>query len=120
MATFTFDITEKVKDFVGKTITPMAGNPGQEVLIERMLKDSYGQINVRVTIVGFRGNITDVDISTDGYYNWKSNHPEAISIIMKEAEDLTDLFTDQAEIPGPWDIEDAIDTGNWKVVGWDQ
>jgi hypothetical protein len=116
MATFTFDITEKVKDFVGKTITPMAGNPGQEVLIEKMLKDSYGQINVNVTLEG----LEVVDISTDGWYNWRSNHPEAISIIMKEAEDLTDLFTDQAEIPGPWDIEDAKSTGNWKVVGWDQ
>lgn len=115
MATVTFDITDKVIKFVSEVIDDMPGNPGQEVLVDRLIKEANGRVVVIVEI-----EPENVSITTSGYINWRSNHPEAIEIIMKTAEDNTDLIIVQAEIPGPWELDDAVSTGNWKIVGYDQ
>jgi hypothetical protein len=113
----TFDITEKCVAFMKETIKDMPGNPGQEALVEQ-LDYSGCEFTVDVEYVGF-GSAADVDISSDWKINLRSNHPDAIEIIMKEAEEAGELIGGQAEIPGPWELEDAIATGNWKIVGWD-
>jgi hypothetical protein len=112
----TFDITDKCIKFVAQVIKDMPGNAGQEVLVERLIDEAYGLITVDVNI----DTVTEeVDIQASGEIKWKSNHPEAIEIIIKTAEDNTELIISQAEIPGPWALTDAIRTGNWKIVGWD-
>jgi len=115
MPSYTFDITEKCIAFVYETIKDMPGNAGQEVLVDRLPKDTYGKVTVKVDVEA-EG---DVNISSEGEINWRSNHPDAIEIILKEADNNTELITNQATIPGPWDLEDAVATGNWKIVGWD-
>jgi hypothetical protein len=115
MATIVFDITDKVIKFVSEVIDDMPGNPGQEVLVEKLIKTANGLVLVIVEI-----EEDGVDIEVIGYIRWKSNHPEAIKIIIKKAEDWTDLIINQSKIPGPWDLDDAVETGNWKIVGYDQ
>jgi len=110
-----FDITDKCIKFVTEVIQDMPGNPGQEVLVERLTNEAYGLVIVDVDYDGFGG----VDISASGEINWKSNHPEAIEIIINTAEDNTELIIAQAEIPGPFALADAIASGNWKIVGYD-
>jgi hypothetical protein len=112
----TFDITDKCIKFVAQTIKDMPGNPGQEVLVERLINEAYGLVTVDVD---FNAVTEEVSINASGEINWKSEHPEAIEIIIGTAEDNTELITAQAEIPGPWSLADAIASGNWKIVGWD-
>jgi hypothetical protein len=110
-----FDITDKCIKFVAETIKDMPGNPGQEVLVANLVDDATGRVIVDVDF-SFEG---EIDISASGEIYWRSNHPEAIEIIIKTAEDNTELIIDQAEIPGPFALVDAIATGNWKIVGLD-
>lgn len=123
MAQYVFDITDKVIKFAYMSIKDMPGNPGQEVLVERLPKDAYGRVEVIVTTKEVPVGRNEIDIPTtieaEGEIFWRSNHPEAIEIIIKEAEKQVDLITDQSEIPGPWELVDAIRTGNWKIVGLD-
>jgi hypothetical protein len=97
----TFDITDKCIKFVAQTIKDMPGNPGQEVLVERLINEAYGLVTVDVNFNEFT---EEVSIE---------------AIIIGTAEDNTELITAQAEIPGPWSLADAIESGNWKIVGWD-
>lgn len=110
-----FDITDKCIKFVAETIKDMPGNPGQEVLVTNLIDEAYGNI-----IVDVQYGVDDIDISASGEINWRSNHPEAIEIIIATAEDNTELIIAQAEIPGPFELADAIASGNWKIVGLDQ
>lgn len=112
----TFDITDKCIKFVAQVIKDMPGNPGQEVLVSNLIDDAYGLITVDVDV---NAVTEEVNINASGDIKWRSNHPEAIEIIIKTAEDNTELITAQSEIPGPWSLADAIRTGNWKIVGWD-
>lgn len=112
----TFDITDKCIKFVSQVIKEMPGNPGQEVLVSNLIDDAYGLVTVDVN---FNPATEEVSIDASGDIKWRSNHPEAIEIIIKTAEDNTELIIDQAEIPGPWSLADAIASGNWKIVGWD-
>jgi hypothetical protein len=112
----TFDITDKCIKFVAETIKDMPGNPGQEVLVERLIDEAYGLVTVDVNV----NPITeDIDISASGEIKWRSNHPEAIEIIIKTADENTELIVAQAEVPGPFALADAVASGNWKIVGWD-
>lgn len=124
MGQYRFDITEKVIDFAYKSVKDMPGNNGQEVLVERLPDDAQGKVEVVVTTVAVpvRGTEVEVpvDIKAEGEIVWKSNHPDAIEIIINRAEEWVDLFIDRSEVAGPWELADAIETGNWKVVGWDQ
>ena len=113
----TFDITDKCVAFMQESIKDMPGNPGQEALVEQ-LDYSGCRFEVEVEYVGFGSN-ADVDIAADYQINLRSNHPDAIEIIMKAAEEAGELIGEQSEIPGPWELADAIATGNWKIVGWD-
>lgn len=108
-----FDITDKCVAFMKESIKDMPGNPGQEVLVEE-LDYSGCRFTVDVELFG-----QDVEISSDYQINLRSNHPEAIEIIMNTAEEAGELIGQQAEIPGPWELDDAVATGNWKIVGWD-
>jgi hypothetical protein len=110
-----FDITDKCIKFVTQVIQDMPGNAGQEVLVQRLTDEAYGSVNVAVDYDGLGG----ISISAGGEINWRSNHPEAIEIIIATAEDNTELIIAQAQIPGPWELADAIATGDWKIVGWD-
>lgn len=110
-----FDITDKCIKFVAETIKDMPGNPGQEVLVERLTKEAYGSVNVDVDYDG----LGDISISASGEINWVSKHPEAIEIIITAAEENTELIIAQAEIPGPFSLADAVASGDWKIVGWD-
>jgi hypothetical protein len=112
----TFDVTEKAVDFAVKSIKDMAGNPGQTVLIDKLPKQTDGSVLVNVGI----GLDASINISAESTLEFRSNHPEAIEIILDKADQYVELFTRQAEIPGPWSLEEAEETGNWKVVGWDQ
>lgn len=123
MGQYRFDITDKVIAFAYMSIKDMPGNPGQEVLVERLPKEASGKVEVIVTTtevaVGRNSVEVPTDISVEGQIYWRSNHPEAIEIIIKEAEEQVELITDQSKIPGPWDLADAVSTGNWKIVGLD-
>lgn len=111
-----FDITEKTIDFVGKSIIDMAGNAGQETLIKMLLDQmDNGYCVVNVTLEG-----REVDIQSRMELDFYSPHEDAISEIIDKAQQNAELFAAQAEIPGPWAFEDALLTGNWKVVGYDQ
>ena len=114
MPSYTFDVTNKCIGFVYEVIKDMPGNPGQEVLVERLPKDAYGRVTVTVTV-----DEDEVDISSQGEIDWKSNHPEAIEVILKVADENTELIINQAQIPGPFALADAITTNNWKIVGLD-
>lgn len=111
----TFDITDKCIKFVSEVIKDMPGNPGQEVLVANLIDDADGQVLVDVEY-----EFDSVSISASGEINWYSNHPEAIEIIIATAEDNTELIIAQAEIPGPFELADAIASGDWKIVGYDQ
>jgi hypothetical protein len=112
----TFDITDKCIKFVTEVIKDMPGNPGQEVLVANLIDDANGRVIVDVDYIP---GTEEVSISASGEINWRSNHPEAIEIIIGTAEDNTELIIAQAEIPGPYELADAIESGDWKIVGWD-
>lgn len=99
------------------SIKDMPGNAGQEVLVEDL---DYSGCRVIVTVnvePVEEGGAVDIDVEYN--INIRSNHPEAIEIIMETAEQLGELIARQAERPGPWRLIDAIRTGNWKIVGLD-
>lgn len=112
---YSFDITDKCIKFVATIIKEMPGNAGQDTLVGRAIEDAYGNAKVNVLIDDLEG----VDITSSGEIQWPSDHPEAIEIILKTANDNSELIIDQAQIPGPWILADAVRTGNWKIVGWD-
>lgn len=114
MASYKFDVTEKCIAFVSEVINPMPGNAGQETLVERLTKDAYGKVIVTVEQEG-----DDVDISSEGELNWPSSHPEAIEIIIKTAEENSELIIDQAGVAGPFSLAAAVATGDWKILGLD-
>jgi hypothetical protein len=115
MASYTFDITDKCIKFVATIIKEMPGNPGQDTLVGRAIDDAYGNAKVTVTVDDLEG----VDISASGEIKWPSDHPEAIEIILKTANENSELIIDQANIPGPFALVDAVASGDWKIVGWD-
>lgn len=123
MPQYRFDITEKVIAFGYESVKDMPGNPGQEVLVERLPKEASGQVDLVVTTIEVPLRTGTIEVPTrfaaEGTIYWRSNHPEAIEEIIDEAERRVELITSQAEIPGPWDLDDAKATGNWKIVGFD-
>jgi hypothetical protein len=116
-----FDITDKCIKFVSQVIREMPGNPGQESLVDTMIDEAYGLVIVDADFERNAGGfiIGDLQVSASGEIHWKSNHPEAIEIIIDAAEDNTDLIIAQAEILGPFSFKQALETGNWKIVGLD-
>lgn len=119
MPQYRFDITEKVMAFGYESVKDMPGNPGQEVLVERLPKEASGQVTLIVTIPETPTEDSIIRFDAEGTIYWRSNHPEAIEQIIDEAEKRVELITTQALIPGPWELDDAIRTGNWKIVGFD-
>jgi hypothetical protein len=112
-----FNITNKVIDYAAKNIIDMPGNNGQQVLVDKLLKQmENGEVilNAEIDDDGFSAySIMDLDFS--------SNHPEAIQEIIQSAIEHSELLAKQAEIPGSgWSFDEALQTGNWKIVGYDQ
>jgi len=111
-----FDITEKVIDYAYRNIKDMPGNPGQQVLVERLLQQmSNGQILLDAEID------EEFQASPRGELDFSSEHPDAIDQIINEAILRAEELAEQATIPGPgWSFDEALQTGNWKIVGYDQ
>ena len=123
-ASVQFDITQKCIAFVSEVIKDMPGNPGQEVLVERLIKDADGRVIVTVTLIDIdivdgTVPVLEFNIEVSGKVFWRSDHPEAIEIIIETAEENTSLIMEQATIPGPWELMDALKSKNWKIVGFD-
>ena len=117
MATGRFDITEKAIDYAYNNIKDMPGNPGQEVLIE-MLREQManGQI-----IIDAETGEEGLDANYSGELDFSSPHPEAIDQIINEAILRAEELSQQATLPGTgWSFAEAVSTGNWKIVGYDQ
>jgi hypothetical protein len=116
-----FDITEKTVDFAYQNIKDMPGNNGQQVLVDRIPKDDHlGKVIVTVTIPDDPSESEEFNIEVESNLELRSNHPEAIEIILGVGQENIEMFADRASIPGPWALVDAIANNNWKVVGWDQ
>lgn len=111
-----FDITEKTIDFVYRSVSGMAGNAGQEALIE-MLKE---QMANGYCLLEAENNEEGFSAASTMYLDFSSPHPDAIDEIIQMAIEHGELFAKQAEIPGPYDFKEAVKSGNWKVVGYDQ
>lgn len=114
MPSYSFDVTDKCIKFMQMSIKDMPGNPGQEVLVEEL---DYSGCRFIVTVADERP--IDFNITCDEIVRLRSNHPEAIEIIMKTAEQQGELIARQAEIPGPFSLLAAVATGDWKIVGLD-
>jgi hypothetical protein len=114
MPIYTFDITDKCISFVKESIKDMPGNAGQETLVNDLsYAGSRFLASVNLELDG------DVSVSSNYLFRTYTPHPEAIEIILDEAEKNAELITRQSEILGPWDLTEAIETGDWKIVGWD-
>jgi hypothetical protein len=119
MPVYNFDITEKVIDYAYRNIENMPGNPGQKVLVE-MLKKQMANGKC----------ITSIDIRPEYFagssrmdLDFSSPHPEAIDQIISTAIEHAELLADQSTLPGTgkgWSFDEALATGNWKIVGYDQ
>jgi hypothetical protein len=114
MPTYTFNVTDKCVKFMEMSIKDMPGNPGQTVLVNDL---DYSACRFTVTVADERP--VNFNISCDSQINIRSNHPEAIEIIIDKAEQNGELITRQAEIPGPFSLLAAVATGDWKIVGLD-
>jgi hypothetical protein len=114
MPRYTFDVTEKCVDFMKNSIKDMPGNPGQEVLVEDLEYDCKF-----IVIVDVFEELEEIEISSEYDIHLRSNHPEAIEIIIKKAEQRGEFIGELAAVPGPWELADAIATRNWKIVGYD-
>jgi len=114
MPIYSFDVTDKCTKFIQMSIKDMPGNPGQQVLVEDL---DYSGCRFIVTVDDDRP--VSFDITCDEIVRLRSNHPEAIEIIIETAEQQGELIARQAEIPGPFELAAAVATGNWKIVGLD-
>jgi hypothetical protein len=113
-----FNITNKVIEYAAKNIMDMPGNNGQQVLVDKLLKQME---NGRVILNAVIDDDGDFTANSDMDLDFSSNHPEAIEEIIKSAIEHSELLAKQAEIPGSgWSFEEAKQTGNWKIVGLDQ
>lgn len=106
-----FDISRKVESFIHEGIKDKYGNPGQQALIERLI---YGG-NTRVV-----ANAEPFEAHSNYGTELISKHPEAIRIILEEAEQLGELIAAQAELPVRGaSYERAQQTNNWIIAGYD-
>ena len=90
MPSFTYDISDIAEQYVRGSIKDKGGNAGQDSLISDLGVDVSCVITVRIA-----GQ--DVDTSVDGDIKFSSSHPEAIEVILKEAEDTFDEFVKRLE-----------------------
>lgn len=85
MPTFDIDVSDYAQAYVANSIKDKGGNAGQDALIEALDIDCVA--TVEVYIAG-----DQVETTADGEIKFTSNHPEAIEIILAEAEDTFDEF----------------------------
>lgn len=105
MPDFSYDISELAVEYVKASIKDMPGNPGQEVLVEALEYDCNVQITVYIA-----GD--QVYTEAEGSIKLGSNHPEAIEVIISEAEDNFDEFISRLsdESFSPYQGLDVIET----------
>lgn len=123
MATYNFDITQKVGNFALASVQNMAGNPGQQVLLQQLTYTGKVIVSVITVEIPTRNRNTielPINVYTTGYIKFNSSHPEAISIIMKKAEDNAEVIIKNSEILGPWSLANALLFNDWKICGLDQ
>lgn len=118
MPSYTFNITEKCVSYIKMCIKDMPGNPGQEVLVND-LDFSGCRFLVNVDLVRYPDPNPSIDVSSNYDIDIKSNHPEAIEIIIDTAEQYGEEIAYQSTVLGPFKFIDALETGDWKVVGLD-
>ena len=107
----TFDISRKVESFIHEGIKDKAGNPGQQALIDRLIYGGSTQV---------QANQDPFSANTNYNTDLITNHPEAIRIILEEAEQLGELIAAQAELPVRGASYDkAKQTQNWIISGYD-
>ena len=113
-----FNITTKVIEYAAKNIIDMPGNNGQQVLVDKLIKQME---NGRVILNAAIDDDGDFSASSNMDLDFSSNHPEAIQEIIQSAIEHSELLAAQAQIPGSgWSFDEALETGNWKIVGLDQ
>ncbi len=112
-----FDITNKVIEYANKSIIDMPGNPGQEVLVNMLIKQMANGKAELYAEIDDEGKFSASSTMDLDFY---SPHEEAIQEIIQAAIEHSELLAAQAEIPGiGWSFDEAKETGNWKIVGWD-
>ena len=100
-----FDITDKCIAFMRESIKDMPGNPGQEVLVKDLEIDGYCYVDYDA----------DIPLAETAYdWNIRSNHPEAIEIIIEHAYESAELIAKQAETILP-----VFSPDEWIIAGWD-
>lgn len=87
MPQFTYDLSDVAINYVKESIKDMPGNSGQEVLVEDL--EYYCNAELVVYIAG-----DFVDSVLGGDLVLRSNHPEAIEIIMEKAQEHFEEFRD--------------------------
>jgi hypothetical protein len=85
MPTFTYDVSEFASAYAYQSMAGKAGNAGQETLINDI--DIDCNCTLTVYIAG-----PEVSTEADGNIRFRSNHPEAIEIIISEAEEAFEEF----------------------------
>ena len=88
MPSFDIDVSEYALNYARSSMQGKAGNAGQETLISDAEIDGYCIITVNIA-----GE--EVDTSCEGNIIISSNHPEAIEIIIKEAEQAFEEFVNK-------------------------
>lgn len=88
MPTFTFDISEEAAAYAKASTDGKAGNAGQETLLNDLNIDCNAEIEVYIA-----GD--DVETTAEGYIRFDSSHPEAIEIILAEAEESFEEFLEK-------------------------
>lgn len=85
MPEFSFDASQYAADYALASTKGKAGNPGQEALLADLEVDCNCEITVYIA-----GD--EVETSAEGDIRFISNHPEAIEIILAEAEEAFEQF----------------------------
>ena len=85
MPEFSFDASQYAADYALASTKNKAGNAGQEALLEALEVDCNCTITVYIS-----GD--DVETEAEGDIRFISNHPEAIEIILAEAEEAFEEF----------------------------
>ena len=88
MPTFNIDVSDYAQAYVANSIKDKGGNAGQDALIEALDIDCVA--TVEVYIAG-----DQVETTAEGEVKFTSNHPDAIEIILAEAEDTFNEFIER-------------------------
>lgn len=111
MPSFTIDVSNYAQEYVAASIKGKGGNPGQDSLLSDLIIDCDATVTVH--IAG-----TEVDTSAEGSIRFESSHPEAIEIILANAEDTFNEFISKLEdaSDNPYNGLDLIQTIRQEAI----